>query len=120
MDFLSKRINYIRNGQKASRRQVVICLSNSATVVSTREHGFKLLVSALEILRREGYIRAFKFSIVKQFVKSKNKKSQQNTEKNSLKLIIYLKYDSVGTSAIRSIFRAGTSARGASIQARSF
>ncbi len=119
MNFLSKRIISIRNGQKASRRQVVCRLSNSVGASVVREGGFNMLVSSLELLRREGYIRAFKFTTVKQAVNSKQSGSEK-TEKNSLYLTIYLKYDSIGNSAIRSIFLAATPSRRIYISARSF
>ncbi len=121
MNFLSKRIISIRNGQKASRRQVVCCISKSVGASVVREGGFNLLVSSLELLRREGYIRAFKFTTVKQPVNSKlGAHSETKTETRSLYLTVYLKYDSIGNGAIRSIFLAATPARRVYLSARSF
>ena len=119
MDFLSKRINSISNGQKASRRQVVCCLSNSVETSVFHDGAFKLLNTSLSILQREGYIRSFNFSIIKRFVKRK-KISYSGVEVNSLYLTINLKYDSVGNSVIYTIFRASTPARRVFITSKSF
>ncbi len=117
MDFLSKRINSIANGQKASRRQVVCCLSNSVETSIFNDGSFKLLTSSLSLLQREGYIRGFNFSIVKRFEK---KNSSFVAEVSSLYLTIYLKYDSVGNGVIRSIARASIPARRVFITSKSF
>ncbi len=119
MDFLSKRINSISNGQKASRRKVVCCLSNSVETSIFHEGAFKPLIASLTILQREGYIRSFNFSINKQFRKNANI-SYSGVEVHSLYLTIYLKYDSVGNSVIHSIFQASTPARRVFINAKSF
>ncbi len=119
MDFISQRITSISNGQKASQRKVVFRLSGSAGRPAIHEGGFKLLVSSLDLLRREGYIRAFKFSMVKRH--NHNKISGTfGAEVCAVYLTIYLKYDAIGNSVIRAIFRTSTSGRRAIISARSF
>lgn len=139
MDLLSKRITSIRNGQKASRRQVVCRLSDSVDTTGARLEGFNRLRSSLELLRREGFIRAFSFFLVKQTKESKiktrstrkvvskginsgNEAIQKEADEitYALYLTIHLKYDTVGNSAIRSIFRTSIPARRAYISSRSF
>lgn len=109
MDLISKRIISIRNGQKASRREVVCFLSKSVGTAVNLGGGYSLLISALELLRREGYIRAFKFTTGK-----------SKSQVSGYYLTIYLKYDSMGNAAIRSIFPVTTPARRVYVSARSF
>ncbi len=119
MDYISQRITSISNGQKASQRKVVFQLSGSVGRPAIHVGGFKLLASSLELLRREGYIRAFNFSMVKR--RNQNKVGYAfRSDVCAVYLTIYLKYDAIGNSAIRSIFRTSTSGRRVSISARSF
>lgn len=105
MDLLSNRITVIRNGQKSSRRHVVCRISNKNIVTFEGQTILKHVTSCLDLLCREGYIRAYSFS----------------EEKTSgLNLKIYLKYDSNGKSVIRSIFRVSTPGRRSIVSARSF
>lgn len=107
MDLLSQRITTIRNGQKASRR-VVVCRLIGPKGASTFKSGhFKLLTSSLEVLRREGYVRAYTFSTIKESPKIK----KEVVSRNALYLAIYLKYDTFGDGVIRSISRPSTPAR---------
>ena len=110
MDLLSHRITSIRNGQKTSRRHVVCRIANRVGI--SREVGFNVLVSSLKLLRREGFIRGFSFSDI-------NGKQGALSKDSGLYIVVYLKYDAHGNSAIRSIFRTSKPGRRVYISARS-
>ncbi len=111
MDLLSNIITSIRNGQNASRRHVVCRISNKKLSQSSRQGGLKLVKASLDVLCNQGYLRGYSF--ISQPSTSSNKKTVGQA------LIIYLKYDSNGNSAIRSIFRASTLGRRIYISTRS-
>ena len=98
MDFLSKRITAIRNGSLATRSEVKFRIPNGFTSSFNKGENFKLILSSLKVLRREGFIRGFKITA--------------NASKKEIQyIVIYLKYDSSGNQAIRSIFRISTPGR---------
>lgn len=98
----SNRITSIRNGEQASRRSIVCPIPKGAEL--------KKFVAALTLLRKEGFIRGFTFN---SYATSK--------EGGRPKLLtIYLKYDSVGKSALRSAFNVSTPGRRVYVSARSF
>ncbi len=102
MDLLSSIITSIRNGQNASRRHVVCRISNKKLSKFSRQAGLKLVKASLDVIYNQGYIRGYSFI---------NQEAFSNKKLTSQVLIIYLKYDSNGNSAIRSIFRASTLGR---------
>lgn len=100
----STMITSIRNGEQVSRRSIVCPVPKGAQ--------FKKLVAALTLLRKEGYIRAFTFNSYST--------SKEKTAECQKQLIIYLKYDSVGKSALRSAFSVSTPGRRVYVSASSF
>ncbi len=96
MYFISNRITSIRNGEQASLRQIVWDTPSGSH--------YKSLYTTLEVLREAGVIRGFSFL---------------SSVKNKNKVVIYLKYDSIGKSVIRSVFLVSTSARRIHISASS-
>ena len=114
MTFLSHRITAIRNGQKASLTQVSCRLSKRPVNSVSQDTGFKVLISALKLLRREGFIRGFSF-----ISRDKKKKHGADSKGEGLYLIIYLKYDFNRNPVIRSIFRTSKPGRRIYIASRS-
>ena len=100
---LPNRITSIRNGEQASRRSIVCPIPKGAQ--------FKKFIAVLSLLRKEGAIRGFTFNAVST---TKGKNGGQPTL-----LVIYLKYDSAGKSALRSIFSVSTPGRRAYVSSTS-
>ncbi len=97
MDHFSNRITSIRNGELASRRAIIWSIPKGAK--------FQNLFTVLYLLRKEGIIRGFSFSSLD------STKTQPKTSTYNTQLTIYLKYDSVGKSVVRSVFRVSTPGR---------
>lgn len=98
MNYLINRLNQRSNGYKSGCKEIHVKIPYINLQSDFIKNANLNYIKILEILRNEGYIRAF-------FIK---KNDNINLSSN---IIIYLKYDSQGNPARRRIFRVSTPGR---------
>ncbi len=125
MQFLSNRLSQISNGYSAGRKTIQIKLPHKYTQRFSEVNFKSNYISILEILRSEGYIRAFSVVTVNRrssgannsIDKSSVSKATYASQLEETKLVkqryltVYLKYDKQGKPAIRNIYSISTPGR---------